>query len=71
MVVTQDCHSLMILVLIFTRFKDHSELFYMVGTMLTSHLYRCDIPTIATLDDTNATVRESVYVGLHATYHQH
>ena len=40
LVVIRDCHSLMILVLVFIRFKDHclSELFYVVGTMLTCHL---------------------------------
>ena len=35
---------------------------------MPSGKYRCDIPTIATHDDNNnATVRESVYVGLYAT----
>ena len=34
---------------------------------VSSGIYRCDIPTNAIHDDNGISVRESVYVGLHAT----
>ena len=38
LVVKRACHSLVMIVLIFIRFKVPSESFYVVGTMLSCHL---------------------------------
>ena len=41
------------------------ELTYVVANSPTVGIYRCYIPTIAIHDDTDASVRDTVYVGLY------
>ena len=58
-----DCHSLVISL----RVVKIRELTYIVGTVPTHQLgiYRCDIPTVAVHDDSDRSVRATVYVGLY------